>query len=100
MSPALSRTTISTDWRQFVPGPVPISPHLLAIGTQQLPYNRTEAFSTTTHEILGGLRKLFKTESEVVVLTGSGTAAMEASVLNFIGPDDRALPSLFIVSNN
>ena len=91
MSPALSRTTISTDWRQFVPGPVPISPHLLAIGTQQLPYNRTEAFSTTTHEILGGLRKLFKTESEVVVLTGSGTAAMEASVLNFIGPDDRAL---------
>ncbi|MBT4799031.1 alanine--glyoxylate aminotransferase family protein [Akkermansiaceae bacterium] len=91
MSPALSRTTTSTDWRQFVPGPVPISPHLLTIGAQQLPYNRTETFSTTTHEILGGLRKLFKTESEVVVLTGSGTAAMEASVLNFVGPDDRAL---------
>ena len=28
--------------RQFVPGPVPIDAHLLAIGDQQLPYSRTE----------------------------------------------------------
>ena len=81
----------STDWRQFVPGPVPISPHLLAIGAQQLPYNRTEAFSTTTLEILDGLKKLFGTEAQVAVLTGSGTAAMEAAVLNFIGSNDRVL---------
>ena len=91
MSPALSCTTASTNWRQFVPGPVPISPHLLAIGAQQLPYNRTEAFSTITHEILTGLKMLFGTESQVAILTGSGTAAMEAAVLNFISSEGRAL---------
>ncbi|YCM42658.1 hypothetical protein V2O64_15200 [Verrucomicrobiaceae bacterium 227] len=42
MSPAPSCTMTSTDWRQFVPGPVPISPHLLAIGDRQLPYNRSQ----------------------------------------------------------
>jgi aspartate aminotransferase-like enzyme len=91
MSTTLSCMTTSTDWRQFVPGPVPISPHLLAIGAQQLPYNRTESFSATTHEILTGLKKLFGTESQVAILTGSGTAAMESAVLNFINFGDRAL---------
>lgn len=80
-----------SDWRQFVPGPVPISPHLLRIGAQQLPYNRTEEFSTTTHTILAGLKKLFGTKSQVAILTGSGTAAMEAAVLNFIDSRDHAL---------
>ena len=91
MSLAPSSTVTSTDWRQFVPGPVPISPHLLAIGNRQLPYNRTEAFSTTTHAILTGLKKLFGTQSQVAILTGSGTAAMEAAVLNFTNTNDRAL---------
>jgi aspartate aminotransferase-like enzyme len=81
----------STDWRQFVPGPVPISRHLLTIGARQLPYNRTEAFSTTTHTILAGLKKLFGTQSQVSIRTGSGTAAMEAAALNFIDTGDRAL---------
>lgn len=79
------------DWCQFVPGPVPIAPFLLEIGTHPLPYNRTEAFSATTHEILDGLKGLFKTAGQVALLTGSGTAAMEAAALNFSGPYDRAL---------
>lgn len=82
---------LATDWRQFVPGPVPIAPHMLAIGAQQLPYNRTEAFSATTYEILDGLKNLFRTEGQVALLTGSGTAAMEAAVINFVGSSDRAL---------
>ena len=91
MSPAPSSTMSSTDWRQFVPGPVPISQHLLAIGGRQLPYNRTEAFSTTTKTILTGLKTLFGTQSQVAILTGSGTAAMEAAVLNFTNTNNRTL---------
>ncbi|MGK0188978.1 MAG: aspartate aminotransferase-like enzyme [Verrucomicrobiales bacterium] len=75
----------------FVPGPVPIEPHLRAIGEQQPPYNRTNPFSETTHEILSGLKYLFQTEGDVALLTGSGTAAMEASILNFLCPSDNAL---------
>jgi len=78
-------------WRLFVPGPVPIEPHLLAIGNQQLPYNRTEAFSKITHEVQRGLLQLFKTDGSVALLTASGTAAMEASVINFLDGSSKVL---------
>ncbi|MFT4641936.1 MAG: aspartate aminotransferase-like enzyme [Verrucomicrobiales bacterium] len=75
----------------FTPGPVPIEDHLLAIGAKQPPYNRTEAFSDFTHEILDGLSYLFQTEGSVAILTASGTAAMEASILNFLDFNDQVL---------
>ncbi|MFT5855135.1 MAG: aspartate aminotransferase-like enzyme, partial [Verrucomicrobiales bacterium] len=75
----------------FTPGPVPIAPHLLDIGCTQPPYNRTEEFSAFTHEILDGLNYVFQTQGSVALLTASGTAAMEAGVLNFLNPSDRAL---------
>lgn len=77
--------------RLFTPGPVPIEEHLRAIGAKQLPYNRTEEFTELTHEILRGLKYVFRTEGSVALLTGSGTAAMEASVMNFLGARDKAL---------
>ena len=75
----------------FTPGPVIIEAHILAIGAQQLPYNRTEQFSQFTHEILNGLSYIFQTSGPVAILTGSGTAAMEAAVLNFLGTSDNVL---------
>jgi len=75
----------------FTPGPVVMEKHILAIGAQQLPYNRTDDFSQLTHEILKGLSYIFQTSGPVAILTGSGTAAMEASVLNFLDTSDNVL---------
>jgi aspartate aminotransferase-like enzyme len=75
----------------FTPGPVPIAPHLLDIGCTQPPYNRTEEFSEFTREILDGLNFVFQTQGSVALLTASGTAAMEAGVLNFLSPSDKVL---------
>ena len=77
--------------RLFTPGPVPIAEHIRALGGRPLPYNRTDAFSAFTHEILRDLKYVFQTEGSVALLTGSGTAAMEASVLNFLHPEDKVL---------
>ena len=77
--------------RLFTPGPVPIEKHIRAIGEKQPPYNRTEEFSEFTQEILRGLKYVFQTNGSVALLTGSGTAAMEASVLNFLDATDKAL---------
>ncbi len=65
--------------------------HILAIGTQQPPYNRTDKFSQFTHEILNGLSYIFQTNGSIAILTSSGTAAMEAAVLNFLGTSDNVL---------
>lgn len=75
----------------FAPGPVPIDKHILALGASQPPYNRTEAFSDLTREVVSGLQYVFQTEGSVALLTGSGTAAMEAAVLNFLDGADRAI---------
>ncbi len=77
--------------RLFTPGPVPIERHILAIGAQQPPYNRTPEFSAFTHDILRGLGNVFQTAGPVAVLTGSGTGAMEAAVLNFLNVTDKVL---------
>jgi len=75
----------------FTPGPVIMEEHILAIGAQQPPYNRTDKFSQFTHEILNGLSYIFQTSGSIVILTSSGTAAMEAAVLNFLGTSDNVL---------
>ncbi len=75
----------------FTPGPVPVAEHILAKGAEQPPYNRTPDFSRFTEEILQGLGYLFQTRSPVAILTGSGTAAMEAAVLNFLDESDNVL---------
>jgi aspartate aminotransferase-like enzyme len=75
----------------FTPGPVPIEKHILGMGAVQPPYNRTTDFSAYTQEILQGLGHVFQTSSSVAILTGSGTAAMEAAVLNFLDVSDKVL---------
>jgi len=75
----------------FTPGPVAIDEHILALGATQLPYHRTGDFSRFMREILEGLRNVFQTRSQVTVITGSGTASMEAAVLNFLDRTDRVL---------
>ena len=64
-------STAPDTFSMFVPGPVPVAPHLLAVGNQQLPYNRTEAFSEVTHDIHRGLQHLFRTDGSIAQLTAA-----------------------------
>ena len=96
IAPTRPGTTIQTESdneriRLFTPGPVPIPGHLRALGSQQPPYCRTHEFSQLTHVILEGLAYVFQTAGPVMILTGSGTAAMETVGLNFLCGDDKAL---------
>ena len=75
----------------FTPGPTPIPRHILELGARQPPYNRTQAFSDLTFEILTGIKNIFQTAGDAVLLTASGTGAMEAAVLGFLKANDRAL---------
>lgn len=77
----------------FTPGPVRISPDILALGAQQPPYFRNQAFSEVVLECESGLLELAGAPagSRVIFLAGSGTAAMEACVINLLGEHNRAL---------
>jgi len=78
-------------FKTFTPGPTPISKHILEIANYQLPYNRTQNFSELTFEILSSLKYIFQTSSDVIILTASGTGAMEATTLGFLNSKDKVL---------
>ena len=84
---------IYEDYAIFTPGPVKMSPEILEIGGKQTPYFRNQAFSDIvlrSEELLLEFLNAPK-GSRVVFLTASGTAGMEAAVLNLLNNDDNAL---------
>ena len=77
----------------FTVGPVQSSDSVLAIGAEQVPYFRTEEFSKIMLENEKLVKEFAHTsdESRVVFITGSGTASMEATIMNTLTTNDKAL---------
>jgi len=77
----------------FTVGPVEMFEETKEIGIKQLPYFRTKEFSEVNNRIAENFRTLLKTdtESKVALLTATGTAAMEASVLSTFSKNDKIL---------
>lgn len=77
----------------FTVGPVEMYPRTLEIGGRQIPYFRTAEFSEIMLSATEGLKRLVDAgdASEVVVLTASGTAAMEATIMNCFTKEDYLL---------
>lgn len=77
----------------FSLGPVQMFPYTLEVAKNQVPYFRTAEFS----EIMLESEKLLKEclradkDSQVIFLTASGTAAMEATIFNIFTKEDRLL---------
>ncbi len=77
----------------FTVGPVMSSEAVRAIGAQQVPYFRTAEFSELMLENERLIKKFAKAldDSRAVFITGSGTASMEATVINTLTKKDKAL---------
>ena len=77
----------------FTVGPVMIDEAVSALGAEQVPYFRNEEFSQLMFENEAMMKELAGCEDDgrVVFITGSGTAAMEASIVNGFTEHDRVL---------
>ncbi|HET6746078.1 MAG TPA: alanine--glyoxylate aminotransferase family protein [Candidatus Limnocylindria bacterium] len=74
-----------------IPGPTPIPDDVrLAQSAPMIDHRGTE-FAELQEEIATGLANLIGTSGEILLLTGSGTGAMEAAVVNTLSPGDRVL---------
>lgn len=87
------RITEKKNMLNFTIGPVMSHDDVLAIGAEQVPYFRTSEFSELMleNEVLIAEFAKAPRGSRAVFLTGSGTAAMEASVINFFNEQDKVL---------
>lgn len=77
----------------FTVGPVMANEQVCAIGGEQVPYFRTSEFSEIMFENERLIKKFAKADKDarVVFITGSGTASLEASIVNFFTPQDKLL---------
>lgn len=77
----------------FTVGPVMASEEILAVGGEQVPYFRTTEFSEIMLENDRLMQKFVNAPqgSRTVFITGSGTASMEATVMNTLSADDKVL---------
>ena len=77
----------------FTVGPVMSNDIVRSIGNEQVPYFRTPEFSAVMQENEQLMKRFAKAseDSRVVFITGSGTASMEASVINSFTSEDKLL---------
>ena len=77
----------------FTVGPVMSSEEVLKIGGEQTPYFRNDEFSSIMFENEELMKEFTYADkdSRVVFITGSGTAAMEATVMNVFNEEDKVL---------
>ena len=77
----------------FTIGPVQMHKETLEVRRKEIPYFRTQEFSDFTFEMDRKFKTVIGTaqSSQAVYLTASGTAAMEAAVINCFDRTDRLL---------
>jgi aspartate aminotransferase-like enzyme len=77
--------------RLFTPGPTPLLPAAqFAMAAADI-HHRTPEFRSLYQRVLAQLKDFVGTKNDVILLSSSGTGAMEASVSNLTSPGDRVL---------
>lgn len=79
--------------KNFTVGPVQSADCVKAIGAEDVPYFRTAEFSDVMFENERLIKQFANApkDSRVAFITGSGTASMEAAVMNSFTPDDLVM---------
>lgn len=76
----------------LAPGPTQCDEHFLKVLSQPVKYHRCQDFHMLYKETKDLLKKIVSCKNgEALLLTCSGTGAMEASVSNFFNPGDKVL---------
>jgi aspartate aminotransferase-like enzyme len=75
----------------LTPGPTPIPPEVQAAMAVPMPHHRTREFKAVYGAVLEKLRRVYRTEHDVLMFTASGTGAFESAYANLLSPGDRVL---------
>ena len=74
-----------------IPGPTPLPDYVLEAMNRDMINHRGPEFRDMILQSTERLKQVFQTSNDVFILTGSGTGAMEAAVVNVLSPGDVVL---------
>ena len=75
----------------FTPGPTPVPPEVLEAMSRPILHHRSSDFRKILERCLVRLAEVYRTESDVLLYTASGTGGMETAVSNLTRPGDRVV---------
>src|SRR5512132_1337047 len=74
-----------------IPGPSNVPDRVLRAIDQAVIDHRGPEFQVLGKSVLGGMKRIFKTQGDVVIYPASGTGAWEAALVNTLSPGDRVV---------
>jgi aspartate aminotransferase-like enzyme len=74
-----------------IPGPTPLPPYVLEALKKQMVNHRGPEFAKVLGDVTEQLKYFYQTENDLLILTSSGTGAMEAAVANTLSPGEPVL---------
>lgn len=77
--------------RLMIPGPIELAPEVLAAMAEPLVAHYGKEWTAFYKETTGLLQKIFRTEGDVFLLPGSGSAGLDAALGSTLFPDGRVL---------
>jgi aspartate aminotransferase-like enzyme len=75
----------------LAPGPTPVPPEVLLAMAHPMIHHRAPDFAELLGTVKEGLKWLFQTRQDVLILASTGTGGMEGAVSNFLNPGEKAL---------
>lgn len=75
----------------LAPGPTPVPSEVLLSMAMPIIHHRSPDFQPVLDSAKKGLKWLFQTDNDVLILSSTGTGGMVGAVNNFFSPRDRAL---------
>lgn len=75
----------------MIPGPVPTSEEMRSVLSDEMINHRGEEFKELFGECQEFLQQFFGTQNDIVIVSGSGTAAMEMAVSNVVGTNETVV---------
>jgi aspartate aminotransferase-like enzyme len=77
-----------------IPGPTPLPERVVRSMSRPMIDHRGPEFATILAEITAGAKRVFKTSSDLLVLTCSGTGGLESAIANLVSPGDEVVAAV------
>jgi aspartate aminotransferase-like enzyme len=74
-----------------IPGPTPLPERVVRSMNRPMIDHRGPEFAAILAEITAGAKRVFKTSSDLLILTCSGTGGLESAVANLVSPGDEVV---------
>ena len=75
----------------LTPGPTPLPPSVLEAMSKPLIHHRTAEFGRMFTSVIEDMQFVYRTKGTVLMMTTSGTGAMESAVVNLLSPGDLSI---------